>query len=102
MKMLLTGEYVDAEEAARWGLVNNVVEPKDLMARARNYAERIVASAPLSIQAAKELAVRAHDLYLADGLRFEQFAQRLLMASEDAAEGRQAFAERRQPEIGGR
>lgn len=102
MRMVLTGERMTAKEAARWGLVNDSVASDKVMAVARRYAERIAAGAPLSVQATKELALRAQDMSLADGLRMEQFAQNVLMASMDAAEGRSAFADRRRPEFMGR
>ncbi|QDZ10226.1 enoyl-CoA hydratase/isomerase family protein [Devosia ginsengisoli] len=101
MKLLLTGERMSAEEAGRWGLVNDVVDAGDVMSTARRYAASIAASAPLSIQATKELALRSRDVPLAEGLRMEQLTQRILLASKDAAEGRQAFAERRSPRFEG-
>jgi E-phenylitaconyl-CoA hydratase len=101
MKMLLTGDSMSSAEAARWGLVNDVVEPDQVMAVAMDYARRIAAMAPLSTQAAKELALRSYDLTLDDGMRMEALAQRALMGSRDAAEGRAAFAERREPAFGG-
>lgn len=101
MKLLLTGERMSAEEAGRWGLVNDVVDAGDVMSTARRYAAAIAASAPLSIQATKELALRSRDVPLAEGLRMEQLTQRILLASKDAAEGRQAFAERRSPRFEG-
>lgn len=97
MKLLLTGARMSAEEALRWGLVNDVVAAENLMDTARDYAARIAASAPLSVQATKELALRSQDMTLAEGLRMEQLMQALLLSSDDAAEGRAAFAERRQP-----
>src|SRR6185312_2338506 len=78
MEMLLTGEAIDAETAARWGLVNRVVPAEGLMDAARQTAARIAANAPLAVQAAKELAVRAREMPLAAGLRLEQVANRLL------------------------
>jgi enoyl-CoA hydratase/carnithine racemase len=102
MELLLTGDPLSAEQAARWGLVNQVVEPARLLATAYDYAKRIAANAPLAVQAAKELAVRSRDLDLADGLRLEQLVNRLLQQSEDVAEGRAAFAAKRPPRFRGR
>ena len=102
MEMLLTGESIDAATAARWGLVNQVVPPGQLMDAALAYARRIAANAPLAVQAAKELALRSRDLDLATGLRMEQVINRLLMATEDAQEGPAAFKEKRPAQFKGR
>lgn len=101
MKLLLTGARMSAEEALRWGLINDIVPPEKLMDTALDYAARIAASAPLSVQATKEMVLRSQDMSLAEGLRMEQLVQALLLASADAAEGRAAFAEGRQPEFRG-
>lgn len=102
MEMLLTGDRIDAAAAARWGLVNRVVPQAELLDTAMEYAQRIAANAPLAVQAAKELAIRGRDMDLATGLRMEQLANRLLMATEDAREGPAAFAEKREPRFEGK
>lgn len=101
MEMLLTGDSIDADIAERWGLVNKVVQPTQLLEVAMDYARRIAANAPLAVQAAKELALRGPQLGLAGGLRMEQYANRYLSTTEDASEGRQAFAEKRPPKFSG-
>ena len=102
MEMLLTGDSIDAEQAARWGLVNRVVAPDDLMATAHDYARRIGENAPLALQAAKELAIRSGDLDLSTGLRMEQLINRILHASEDTRAAKEAFAKKRKPTFKGR
>lgn len=102
MELLLTGDRWDAATAARWGLVNRVVPAAELMDTAMDYATRIAANAPLAVQAAKELAVRARDMDLASGLRLEQALNRLLQFTDDAAEGPAAFAEKRPADFEGR
>lgn len=102
MEMLLTGDAIDADTAARWGLVNKVVPPGQLMDAAFEYARRIAANAPLAVQAAKELALRSRDLGLAGGLRMEQFVNYMLQQSADSREGRTAFAEKRKPKYSGK
>jgi E-phenylitaconyl-CoA hydratase len=101
MELLLTGDALSADAAARWGLINAVVEPALLMEVAYGYARRVAANAPLAVQAAKELAVRSRDLDLADGLRLEQLVNRTLQQSDDVKEGRAAFAEKRAPRFKG-
>ena len=102
MEMLLTGDGIDAVAAERWGLVNKVVPPAELLATAYAYARRIAANAPLAVQAAKELAVRSRDMDLASGLRMEALQNRMLMQTEDAKEGPAAFAAKRKPGFKGR
>ena len=97
MEMLLTGESINATKAERWGLVNQVVPAGDLMATAYALGQKIAKNAPLAVQAAKELALRARELSLSEGLRMEQLMNRMLTTTEDAKEGRTAFSEKREP-----
>jgi E-phenylitaconyl-CoA hydratase len=102
MEMLLGGDSVDAEFAAKWGLINRIVSPETLMDTALATARKIAANGPLGVQAAKELAVRSRDLDLVSGLRLEATMLRLLQTSEDVQEGTKAFAEKRTPNFQGR
>ncbi len=102
MEMLLTGDSIDAEAAARWGLVNQVVAADKVMETSMAYARKVAANAPLAVQAAKELALRGSDSGLAAGLRFEQFVNHILQRTDDAGEGKAAFAEKRAPKFRGR
>lgn len=95
MEALLTGDSIDAATAERWGLVNKVVPLDELLPEAMRYARRIAANAPLAVQAAKELAVKAPEMGLTTGLRMEQFTNRLLSTTADAREGALAFQEKR-------
>lgn len=101
MELAITGDPLDADTAARWGLVNHVVAPEQLLEAAHECADRIAANAPLAVQAAKELAIRSQDVSLADGLRMEQAFLRFLDRTEDVQEGKRAFSERRTPHFGG-
>ncbi|HET9976807.1 MAG TPA: enoyl-CoA hydratase-related protein [Burkholderiaceae bacterium] len=102
MEMLLTGDAIDADTAARWGLVNKVVPQAELLETAYAYARRIAANAPLAVQAAKELAVRSREMDRVTGLRFEAVINRMLSMTEDAKEGPAAFAAKRTPDFKGR
>jgi E-phenylitaconyl-CoA hydratase len=102
MEVLLTAEPIDAETAARWGLINRVVEPPHLMDVALDYARKLAANAPLAVQAAKEAAIRSRELGWSSGLRAEQALNQVLHFTEDAKEGPAAFSEKRPPEYLGR
>lgn len=102
MEMLLLGERIDAETAARWGLINRVVPAEAVLQTTRDMALQIAENAPLAVQAAKELAVRSQDMDLASGLRMEQLVNRILHHSEDTKTAKAAFAEKRKPSFRGR
>jgi len=102
MEFMLTADTIDAAKAERWGLVNAIVPPHELLDAAYAIARKIAANAPLAVQAAKELAIRSRDMDLASGLRMEQIANRMLWESDDIKEGTAAFAEKRAPRFQGR
>lgn len=97
MEMLLMGRRLTAQESLTFGLVNKVVPMADLMPTAEEYARKLLESAPLAVQAIKELAVRSQSLPLEQGLRLEDSFQEFLRTTEDAKEGPRAFAEKRKP-----
>lgn len=97
MKLLLTGEFIDAREAYRIGLVQEVVAHDQVLTRAREVAEQICRNGPMAVRMTKELVMRSRDMTLADGVRYYQSLMRTIDASADLAEGTRAFAERRQP-----
>jgi enoyl-CoA hydratase/carnithine racemase len=97
MNLLLTGRFIDAHEAHRIGLVQEVVAHDQVMARAREVADEICRNGPMAVRITKELIQRARDMTLADGVRYYQSLVRQIEASDDLVEGTQAFAERRQP-----
>jgi Enoyl-CoA hydratase/carnithine racemase len=102
MKMLLTGERIDAPEAYRVGLVSNVVEPGELLSTAKNMAGKIANNAPLSVKAAKQAVAVGSDLPLKQGMAYENLLWGILRDTEDRIEGRIAFAEKRPPQYKGR
>jgi enoyl-CoA hydratase/carnithine racemase len=99
MYLLLTGQFIDATEAMRIGLVNEVVPPDRLMRRAYQIAAVICANGPMAVRMTKELVLRSRDLSIPDGVRLYQSLNRLVELSDDLKEGTRAFAEKRRPEF---
>lgn len=101
-ELILTGDIIQAEEAARIGLVNKVVPPEELMEEAMALAGRILKNAPLAVQFSNR-AIKSGletDIDTGIGLEAELFAQ--CFSTEDQKEGMKAFLEKRKPFFQGR
>ncbi len=101
-ELILSGLPFTAAEAEAWGLVNRVVEPKDLQDAALGIARRIAANGPLAVRQAKQAIHRGLQMSVWDGLAFEIEAYHRLVGTEDRREGVLAFNERRKPAFRGR
>ncbi|MEM8787513.1 MAG: carnitinyl-CoA dehydratase [Pseudomonadota bacterium] len=101
MEMLLTGRWLDAEEAARWGMINHIHPMKTLLDQARVLADTLAAGPPLVQAAIKEIVREAEDMKFQDAMNRitkSQFATvETLYNSSDQLEGARAFAEKRDP-----
>ncbi len=100
--LMLTGDKIDAGTAEKWGLVDFVVEPDELEAKARGIAERIASRAPLAVQMGKMLVDNVWAWAVRTALRGELMAQTALFTSGDRAEFKAATASKRSPEFTGR
>ncbi|MEM9148319.1 MAG: carnitinyl-CoA dehydratase [Pseudomonadota bacterium] len=106
MEMLLTGRWLDAEEAHRWGLVNRIHPAEQLMEQAWELARLLASGPPLVYAAIKEIVRDAEDTKFQDAMN--RITQRqlgtvdILYGSEDNLEGARAFAEKRDPVWKGR
>jgi enoyl-CoA hydratase len=102
MLLNLTGEFVDAETAYAWGLVERVVPVDELEDAALSVAGQIAAQSPHAIAVLRELARTTRDLPLEEGLRREADGFVRCLRSADGAEGVAAFIEKRAPTFTGR
>lgn len=100
-RMLLTGMRIDAEEASRIGLVQELVEPGALLDRGAELAATIAALAPIATQRTKYMVRMAQNVPLDVGLLVENDSFAYCMTTEDAQEGQAAFAAKRAPQFRG-
>lgn len=101
-ELILTGRVIAADEAARIGLVNEVVPAGEARSRAEAVAVEIAARGPLAVREAKRLIDAAMDLALDAGLAAELDASERIFASDDMLEGANAFFDKREPLYRGR
>jgi len=102
LELLLTGDRIDAARAREIGLAGWVVPRADLLTEARRLADRLCQGAPLAVRAVKEMAYRGQSLPWVDAVRMGEAMRRVVLATEDAAEGMAAAREGRPPEWSGR
>ena len=102
MKILLTDEPFDADEALRMNLINEVVPHVELITRAEEIASGIVKMPPLAVRMMKEFVIRFGDIPITEAWRVQTLMNALLtQLSADGEEGRRAFLEKRAPEFTG-
>ncbi|GAC1418761.1 MAG: enoyl-CoA hydratase [Actinomycetota bacterium] len=97
VELIVSARRLDAAEAERIGLVNEIAPAGGSHKRATQIAERIAANAPLAVRAAKQAAWRGLGLPLADGLELETALYQTTLGTKDRVEGLTAFREKRKP-----
>jgi len=97
LELIITGRLIDADEAYRVGLVNEIVPKKKLMPRATELAEMICQFPQGAIRTDKEAVLRGIGTPLTEGLRVENLLFNTLIGTHDFIEGVKAFVEKRKP-----
>ncbi len=102
LQLILSGAMIDAQEAYRIGLVNEVVPKAELIARAEAILNQIGANAPLSVRYALEAVNKGMETSVAEGLVLESTFVAICTSTEDKKEGTSAFLQKRPPQFQGR
>jgi enoyl-CoA hydratase/carnithine racemase len=102
MGLLLTGKWLSAQDAARFGLVNEVVPADQLITTAERWANEILECSPLSVRLTKESVLAGLALPVEKAMEGDHERMKILLASQDFREGPRAFAEKRKPNWTGR
>jgi enoyl-CoA hydratase/carnithine racemase len=102
MELVLTGRRIEAQEAFRLGLVNQVTSKREWLDKAIELAEVVARRPPIAVGLAKQAVLAAEEATLTAGLAQERRLYELAMATEDRVEGMTAFLEKRRPEFRGR
>ncbi|NTV63388.1 MAG: enoyl-CoA hydratase [Oscillochloris sp.] len=101
MELILTGDTLSAQDAARYGLVNRICPTEALMDEARRLAEKIASRPPLAVRMAREAVRYAAETTLREGLEIEKRNFYMLFDTQDQKEGMRAFLEKRPPAFKG-
>src|SRR6202051_1576398 len=102
LQLILSGEMIDAQEAYRIGLVNEIVSAAGLIARAEAILKKIGANAPIAVKLSLEAVNKGLETSQAEGLLLEASYFGLCAATEDKKEGTSAFLEKSAPQFHGR
>lgn len=102
MRILLSDEPFEAEEALRINLINEIVPHDNLLERAEEIATQIAAQPPLAVRMMKEFIIRFRDIPITEAWRVQTLMNTLLtQLTTDGDEGRAAFVEKRSPNFTG-
>ncbi len=102
MEMIITGDFIDAQEAYRIGLVNKVFPAEKLKEAAMELAQKIASRPPLAVRYAKEAVNRSQEGDTASGFALESYLHALSCTTEDKKEGVSAFLEKRKGKFKGK
>ena len=97
MEVMLTDRKLSAEEALKYGLVNQVVAPEIYLDEAIKLAQKVASMSQIAIQLTKDAINKAYEATLSEGLEFEKKNFFLAFGTEDKQEGMEAFIEKRKP-----
>jgi enoyl-CoA hydratase len=101
-EFLYFGDFIDAQEAYRIGLVNKVVPPEGLMDEAMKWAQELAERPPLSLKMIKDCVNIGMQMDLLSAIDYEAKCAKMLFTTEDSVEGTTAFVEKRKPNFKGR
>ncbi len=102
MELILTGKFMDADEARARGMVSRVVPDELYLEEAKSLAREIASKAPVAVRFAREAVTKAFDLPLPEGINYERRLFYLLFSTGDQREGMEAFLARRKAEWKGK
>ncbi|MDB5488562.1 MAG: enoyl-CoA hydratase [Reyranella sp.] len=101
LELLLTGDFIDAQEAARLGIINHVVPSDELENKTYSLARRIAANPPLSVQTTKRLTYQSFQNDMITALELASSQAVIMMNSDDHKEAVSAFREKRKADFKG-
>lgn len=102
MDLILTGRFIDADEALRIGLISRVVPREHFFDVAMKVCQELCQKAPIALRFAKEAILKNYEMPLNEGLEYERKLFYMLFGTQDQKEGMQAFLEKRKPVFVGR
>lgn len=102
MQLVLSGEFISAQQALSFGLISEVTIPEKSLERATDLARKIATKPPIAARLAKEALLKAYETTLDSGLNLERKSFTLLAATQDRNEGIAAFMEKRKPNFTGK
>jgi enoyl-CoA hydratase len=102
MDLILTGRFIDADEALRIGLISRVVPKEHFFDAAMKLCQELCTKAPVALRFAKEAVLKNFEMPLNEGLEYERKLFYMLFATQDQKEGMQAFIDKRKPTFTGK